>query len=98
MNLCIKALPPERYKELFKTSLEPPLLISIVDVLQEMVSSNMSNPHLKQTVKQSLTAFGSVPRFGTLLMFLSKEEKGKVIELWKSVGVEHVEGPWKSVV
>jgi hypothetical protein len=63
-----------------------------------MVSSNSANSHVKNTVKRCLDAFATVPRFGTLLMFLSRAEKEKVAALFKSIDVETVDNVWKAVL
>ncbi|KAJ7070602.1 TPR-like protein [Mycena amicta] len=71
--------PPTSLPTLFQTSLDPALFVEIIDVLR--VSST------KTTAKEYMHAFASVPRFGTVVRFLSASERQKVRGMWVDLGV-----------
>ncbi|KAF7302608.1 hypothetical protein HMN09_00895300 [Mycena chlorophos] len=72
-------IPPTSFPTLFQTSLEPALFVEIVDALSSSAAGLDS--------KAYLTAFAAVPRFGTVVRFLTAQERKRVREAWASVGV-----------
>ncbi|KAF8636231.1 hypothetical protein AX17_003717 [Amanita inopinata Kibby_2008] len=83
----ITSIPPESIQSMCKSSLEPSLFISIIDVFLHILKSQ-SNTELGELVKRYLEGFSRVPRFSTVLLFLSGEEKGRVREVWRMVGAD----------
>ncbi|PPQ75644.1 hypothetical protein CVT26_001624, partial [Gymnopilus dilepis] len=99
----INMIPPNEFPSLVKLSLEPAQLVSIFEVflavLQSLPSSqNQAQEQLKTRIKEYLDAFTRIPRFATLLLFLSKSEKEVVRGVLESVfGGVGVGGVWKGV-
>ncbi|KAF9561099.1 hypothetical protein CPC08DRAFT_707668 [Agrocybe pediades] len=100
------SIPPPQIPAIFKTNLEPSLLVSILDIFLEVLKPL---PEHETTVRAQvlsyLHALSAVPRFGTLLLFLSKPEKVLAREVWALLGVsgpegvqdDKVRGVWKGV-
>jgi RNA polymerase II-associated protein 3 len=80
-----------------KSSLDPALLMSIIDVFIEGVKANAGDRVTADAVRAYLTGFETVPRFGTVLLFLSEQEKARVREIWKLLGVQTLGGAWSSL-
>lgn len=78
-------IPPSVLPNFFKTSLEAPLLLSIVEVFSLAVSST-GEPAIKKRVQEYLNNFPRIPRFNTVTMFMNKEEKGLCKLLIDNVG------------
>lgn len=81
---------------LCQTSLEPTLLISILDVFYTLLSAHLADAELKQRVLEYMQNFARIPRFGTLVLFLSKPEKEVARGVWGLLGVEPA-GPWRAI-
>jgi hypothetical protein len=71
---------------LCKTSLEPPLLDSILEVFLVVLSSLPSEEE-KRKVREYMDGLARVSRFETLVMFLSGREKAVAMEVWRRLGV-----------
>ncbi|KAJ7610977.1 hypothetical protein FB45DRAFT_942195 [Roridomyces roridus] len=72
-------IPPGALPALFQNSLEPALFVDIVDVLSSFDE--------KERAAAYLYAFARVPRFGTVLRFLSGAERERVKAAWSLLGV-----------
>ncbi|KIL61376.1 hypothetical protein M378DRAFT_858153 [Amanita muscaria Koide BX008] len=95
----ITSIPPTNIPSMCKSSLEPSLFISIVDLLRAVAESNSEqDKDTREVIKAYLNAFGGVPRLNTVLLFLSEKEKSRVRELWKLLGVENLSGNWNVLV
>lgn len=70
---------------MFKTSLEPGLFISIVTVFEAVLDS-AAKDDASVVVGAYMHAFGKVDRFGTVVLFLNKEEKARVRRVWDMLG------------
>ena len=83
---------------LFKTSLEPGLFVSIVAVFEAVLDS-AAKDDVSVVVEAYMHAFGKVDRFGTVVLFLSKEEKARVRRVWEMLGVAlgEEDAAWKPV-
>ncbi|GLB45501.1 putative rna polymerase ii-associated protein 3 [Lyophyllum shimeji] len=88
------SVPPPRIPALFKTSLEPQLLISILQVFREVLRRS---PNAAVTVREYLDAFARVERFGTIVLFLSREEKAVARDVWEALGVTKEDVPENSM-
>ncbi|TFK39052.1 hypothetical protein BDQ12DRAFT_630217 [Crucibulum laeve] len=94
--LLITSIPPSKLPEFCKTSLEPMLLVSILETFLAMLEgSNDSNMTL--LIKQYMECFAKVPRIGVLILFLSKNEKSIAKQVWYRLGVEAPTGVWSAV-
>ncbi|KAF8332965.1 hypothetical protein F5887DRAFT_564238 [Amanita rubescens] len=90
----ITSIPPENIPSMCKASLEPVLLISVIDVFIEVLKANAGDQATMDAVRVYLTGFENVPRFSTILLFLSEKEKVRVREVWKLLGSETLGGAW----
>lgn len=77
---------PTALPAMFKTSLEAPLLVSILEMFKFTLEGG-SEPDRKETVKTYLLDFARVPRFSMVVLFMSKDEKRLVKEVWDGVDV-----------
>ncbi|KAK2465761.1 hypothetical protein APHAL10511_002305 [Amanita phalloides] len=93
----VTSISPSSIPTMCKSSLEPALLMSIIDVFIQVVKSNAGDQATVDAVRAYLMGFGGVPRFSTVLLFLSEKEKVKVREAWKLVGVEVLSDVWSPV-
>ncbi len=92
-----QSIPPENIPSMCKSSLEPVLLISIIDVFIEVLKANVGDHATVDAVKAYLTGFENAPRFSTILLFLSEKEKVRVRDVWKCLGTETLGGAWSSL-
>ncbi|KIM35927.1 hypothetical protein M413DRAFT_449556 [Hebeloma cylindrosporum] len=97
----ITSIPPTQLPALCKTSLEPPLLVSILDTFSKILTVSASNPdggkQFKNIITQYMEHFTKIPRFSTLVLFLSRAEKDVAKQVWTLLGVGQPEGAWHSV-
>ena len=77
---------PTALPAVFKTSLEAPLLVSILETFKATLESAPQGD-VKETVKTYLLSFARVPRFGTVVLFMSKDERTLVEQVWSEVSV-----------
>lgn len=70
---------------MFKTSLEAPQLISMLETFKFVLSEYDGDSSAKDRVKAYLLNLARVPRFSTIMMFMSKNEKTLVKEVWGGV-------------
>ncbi|KAF8879478.1 hypothetical protein BD779DRAFT_1551728 [Infundibulicybe gibba] len=91
----ISSISPASLPTVFQTSLEPSMLISILKTFRDHIDLNPGPTN----VKSYLDALARVPRFGTVVLFLSADEKEIARMVWERVGVISAElsGPWRCV-
>ena len=72
---------------MFKTSLESPHIVSILSTFAAVLHDPEFEyePDVKATIKTYLINFSRVPRFSTIIMFMSKDEKALVKEVWEAM-------------
>ena len=92
-----QSIPPASIPSMCKSSLDPALLISIIDVFIDVMKANGSDQATANVIRAYLMEFENVPRFGTVLLFLSEKEKARIVEIWKLLGVETLSGVWSSL-
>lgn len=68
-----------------------------MEIFLDILDANGSGD-VASTIKDYLDNFNYVPRFGTVVLLLSKTEKESAKEVWKRVGVENVAGAWRGIV
>ena len=72
------------------------MLVSILDVFLKVLQYISANPNddnpEKAKVHEYLTVLASVPRFNTLILFLSKPEKELSKEVWAQLGINDAAG------
>ncbi|KAF8158543.1 hypothetical protein B0H34DRAFT_709282 [Crassisporium funariophilum] len=93
----LNTVPPSKFPTLCKTSLEPALLVSIMETFLRTVDVSNGNPGIKRVVADYMENFEKIPRFGTLLLFLSKTEKVVAKQVLTVLGVEKPTGIWSTV-
>ncbi|KAK1232172.1 hypothetical protein PQX77_004684 [Marasmius sp. AFHP31] len=91
----INNIQPSNYSAFFKTSLEPTLLIAIIQVYSDFLSSQ---PNAVAQIKRSMEGFLQVPRITTLALFLSREEKERVVQLLEKVDDQALTDRWKVIL
>ena len=92
-----QSIPPTSIPSMCKASLDPALLISVIDVFIDVVKANADDQATADAIRAYLVGFENVPRFGTVLLFLSEKEKARIVEIWKLLGVETLSGVWSSL-
>lgn len=72
---------------MFKTSLEAPQLVSVLDTFSFVLHDPEFEyePDVKETVKRYLINFSRVPRFSTIAMFMSRDEKKLMKDVWDAL-------------
>lgn len=70
---------------MFKTSLEAPLLVSVLETFKFVLTEHDDDSSTKDSVKAYLLNLARVPRFSTIIMFMSKDERKLVKEIWDIV-------------
>ncbi|KAJ8454003.1 hypothetical protein ONZ45_g19475 [Pleurotus djamor] len=95
-NLLAQQAPPSCLPQLFQTSLEPPLLVSIFQTFEvALTADDASMPPL---IRSYLDAFAQVPRIGTILLFLTKDEKALVLGVCDAVQAAEPGSFWSAVL
>lgn len=80
-----------------KSSLEPTLLVSILEVFLVVLSSQPTADN-KTHIREYMDNLAKVSRFPTLVLFLSGTEKAIAKEVWRKLGVQgNVPGPWNAL-
>ncbi|KAK0464701.1 TPR-like protein, partial [Desarmillaria tabescens] len=87
----ITNVPSAQLPAFFKTSLEPSLLASILEIFLN-VSNEERNTSI---VVEYLEALSKVPRLGTMILFLSEGERMVLRRLVERVGVDKVDAVWR---
>ncbi|KLO17296.1 hypothetical protein SCHPADRAFT_913687 [Schizopora paradoxa] len=86
----LKSVPPTAIPSLFRTSLEAPMLTSILEVFlrvlgpEDVEESNRFDA--RTLVREYLQNFVRVPRFSTVLMFLTTAERNVAKKVCEAVG------------
>lgn len=88
----INSIPPASIPSLCKTSLEPAMLASILDVFLAVLNANT-----REKIQEYMDNLARIPRFGTLVLFLSKQEKEVARDVWRGLSVERPTGVWSVV-
>ncbi|VDB85590.1 unnamed protein product [Peniophora sp. CBMAI 1063] len=91
-------VPPASISALYKTSLEPAHLVSVLHVFQALLSSSAhegQREDIKTWIRQYMDGYTRVQRFGTITMFMSTEERMLVKDVLSKAGVPEGEELWK---
>jgi len=87
-----QTIPPSSLQKLFQTSLEPPVLILL---LQTFLATLDQNPSQRDGVREYMDGLANVPRFSTVLLLLTNPEKDCARRVWEKVGVDQVNATWR---
>ncbi|KAG2115457.1 hypothetical protein DEU56DRAFT_841106 [Suillus clintonianus] len=79
----ISGIPPMSLPKMFQASLEPILLSSILQHFERVIDQQIAAPG---DVRQYLVSLSKVQRFGTIMLFMNKDEKMLLKELWETCG------------
>ncbi|KIM78520.1 hypothetical protein PILCRDRAFT_591682 [Piloderma croceum F 1598] len=91
----ISQIPPTSLPAFFQTSLDPSLLVSILDTFLAVLH-NITDPEddNRARMRQYMAMFSKVPRFSTVVLLMSKKEKEKAKEVWDKMGVRNGGAAW----
>lgn len=90
----MQRIPPARIPAMLKASLEPALLASILKTFLSVLGRKSEGRDVVTAVRAYMESFEKVPRFGTVVLFLSQEERVSAKEVWKQLGVARPGGVW----
>lgn len=79
LSHLIQTIPSSSIPALFQVSLEPELLRSILHTFQAVLGQDPAL-ETRDSVRDYLLAFTKVQRFGTVMLFMDKQEK-QLLEL-----------------
>ncbi len=79
-------VPPAHLPSLFKTSLETSFLMSILQTFGGVLHEYPDSLELRAAVKDYMIRFPQVPRFSTVVLLMSPQEKAVVQSLWDNWG------------
>ncbi|KAF9265179.1 hypothetical protein L218DRAFT_160232 [Marasmius fiardii PR-910] len=91
----INRMSPSGYPSFFKTSLEPLLLVSIMQTYLDVIDAD---PNAVARVKESMEGFLHVPRISTIALFLSRKEKEVVLQVLKKLSDETLSNRWRGLL
>ena len=91
----IQQIPPTSLPALFQTSLDPSLLVSILNTFLAVLK-NITDPEddNRARMRQYMAMFSKVSRFSTVVLLMSKEEKERAKEVWDKMGVRNGGAAW----
>ena len=67
---------------MFQSSLEAATLVLLLQTLRDVLLETNSDSSIRTLVREYLLHLSRVPRFGTTIMLLSKDEREMVREIW----------------
>ncbi|KAG1749336.1 hypothetical protein EDB19DRAFT_1942430 [Suillus lakei] len=79
----LSGIPPVSLPKMFQASLEPVLLSSILQHFARVIDQQIAAP---DDVRKYLVSLSKVQRFGTIMLFMNKDEKMLLKGLWESCG------------
>jgi len=91
-------IEPSTLPKLCQTSLDPSLLASILEAILDVLSVSGDVSKIKERMLAYLDGFSKVPRFETVVLFLSEKEKQRAKQVLELLGVEQPSGFWRSVL
>ncbi|KAF8817206.1 hypothetical protein BYT27DRAFT_7153875 [Phlegmacium glaucopus] len=94
----INSISPNHFPALCKTSLEPSMLVSIIENFLSILDVKDGDAQVKTVIREYMENFARIPRFNTLVLFLSKSEKVLAKNVLTAVGVDQPTGMWGGVV
>lgn len=79
----LSGIPPLSLPKMFQASLEPVLLSSILQHFERVIDLQIAAP---DDVREYLISLSKVQRFGTIMLFMNKDEKMLLKGLWETCG------------
>jgi RNA polymerase II-associated protein 3 len=77
------------------------MLVSIMEIFLatlEVTKGDDDSAAKRIIIKEYMENFARIPRFNTLVLFLSKSEKLLAKSVWMAVGVDQHTGMWNGVI
>ena len=76
------------------------MLVSIMETFLATLEVTKDDPRAKTKtiIQEYMENFARIPRFNTLVLFLSKNEKSLAKSVWMAVDVDQPMGVWSSVI
>lgn len=93
-------MPPAGLPALCKTSLEPELLASLLEVFREALGAHPvegEDTRVRAAVRAYMDALARIPRFGTVVMLLSAREKVSARAVLDGLNMGRPGGVWAAV-
>ncbi|KAG1743249.1 uncharacterized protein EDB91DRAFT_1247329 [Suillus paluster] len=79
----LSGIPPVSLPKMFQASLEPVLLSSMLQHFERVIDQHIAAP---ADVREYLVSLSKVQRFGTIMLFMNKDEKTLLKRLWETCG------------
>ena len=95
-RICIQTVAPAKLPALCQTALEPALLASMLTVFRAVLTACDGDENIRGTVRAYVEALSRIPRFGTLVLFLSRAEKEDARSVFSALEVTPT-GAWQAV-
>jgi hypothetical protein len=73
------------------------LLVSVLENFLAILSTTKDLTDIKRRMLGYMKSLADVPRFGTVVLFLSRKEKQLAKQVWELLGEEQPSGGWRSV-
>ena len=73
------------------------MLVSIMQCFMAILDAKEGDSRIKTIVREYMENFARVPRFNTLILLLSKNEKALAQSVWTAVGVDQPD-MWSGIV
>ncbi|KAH9829630.1 uncharacterized protein C8Q71DRAFT_863017 [Rhodofomes roseus] len=89
----LSGISPTALPSLFQSSLEAPLLTSIVDTLRDVLTAHPEEK-TRERVREYMIGLSRVQRFSTVVLFMSVGEKQSAKEAWQLLGGGEGEKAW----
>ncbi|TFY52884.1 hypothetical protein EVJ58_g9759 [Rhodofomes roseus] len=89
----LSGISPTALPSLFQSSLEAPLLTSIVDTLRDVLTAQ-PDEKTRERVREYMIGLSCVQRFSTVVLFMSAGEKQSAKEVWQLLGGGEGEKAW----
>lgn len=80
----MQTISPSSIPALFQVSLEPDLLKSVLHTFQAVLERDSASD-TRDSVRDYLLAFTKVQRFGTVMLFMNKQERQLLVFLHEKV-------------
>ena len=74
------------------------MLVSIMEIFLATLEVTKGDSTAKRIVREYMENFARIPRFNTLVLFLSKSEKLLAKSVWKAVDVDERTVMWNGVI
>ena len=74
------------------------MLVSIMETFLATLEVTKGDSRVKTIIQEYMENFARIPRFNTLVLFLSKSEKSLAKNVWIAVDVDQPTGVWSGVI